>query len=671
MYLESSLAAIALTALSGVPGLGFSRRSAVGQGIATVLLIAGALAGSLAALVALLTGTVETATLAGPLPELSLHLKLDPLAAFFLVPVYVLGAAGTLYGVRYWSQAEHAANGRKLRLCFGVLIASLAGVVLAADGVAFLLAWEMMAISAFLLITTEDDRADVQQAGWVYLVATHAGTLALFAMFGLLWAASGSLEFLPLPDGASGPGVSSVLFLLALLGFGLKAGILPLHFWLPAAHANAPSHVSALLSGVMLKMGIYGLLRILMLLPAPPAAVGMSLLGLGAASAVYGVVFALGQHDLKRLLAYHSVENIGIIVMGLGLALIGVSAKQPSWVALGLGGCLLHVWNHALFKGLLFLAAGSAVHSAGTREIDRLGGLARPMARTASLFAIGAVAICGLPPLNGFVSELMIYVGLFRVSGDGIEGEWSLAPLAAPLLALAGALAVACFVKAFGTVFLGPARSESAARAHESPPGMIRAMMLPALGCIGIGALPVLVLPALDRVIQSWSRLDSPPPPLARLIPWVPLMGMNAGLVVGVIVVALAVRSRVRRRTPPQTVTWDCGYVRSSPTMAYTASSFAQILVGLYGWLLHPRSQEAVAKELFPSSRSFHTSVPERVIEGVLTPLWAGFRRGLIPLRAVQQGRVQQYLLYVLLTLCALLASLFPIDRILARFVGW
>jgi hydrogenase-4 component B len=357
--------------------------------------------------------------------------------------------------------------------------------------------------------------------------------------------------------------------------------------------------------------------------------------------------------------------------MGLGLALVGVSAKQPSWVALGLGGCLLHVWNHALFKGLLFLAAGSAIHGAGTREIDRLGGLARPMPRTASLFAIGAVAICGLPPLNGFVSELMIYVGLFRIGGDGIDGEWSLAPLAAPLLALAGALAIACFVKVFGTVFLGPARSEGAARAHESPPGMIGAMMLPALGCIGIGALPVLVLPALDRVIQTWSRLDSPPPPLAELMPWVPLMGMNAGLVVGVILVALAVRSRARRRTPAQTVTWDCGYVRPSPTMAYTASSFGQILVGLYSWLLHPRSQEAVAKELFPAARSLHTSVPERVIEDVLTPLWAGFRRGLIPFRALQQGRVQQYLLYILLTLCALLASLFPIDRILVRFVGW
>jgi hydrogenase-4 component B len=551
------------------------------------------------------------------------------------------------------------------------MIASLAGVVLAADGFSFLLAWEVMALSAFLLVTTEDDQTEVQQAGWVYLAATHAGTLALFALFGLLWATTGSLEFRPIPSDGSGAGVTSLLFLLALLGFGLKAGIVPMHFWLPAAHASAPSHVSALLSGVVLKMGIYGLLRILTLLPTPPTAVGLLLLAVGAGSAVYGVLFALGQHDLKRLLAYHSVENIGIIVMGLGLALIGVSAKQPAWAALGLGGCLLHVWNHALFKGLLFLAAGSVVHAAGTREIDRLGGLARPMTRTAALFAVGAAAICGLPPLNGFVSELLIYVGLLRISTDAIDGAWSVAPLAAPLLAMAGALAIACFVKAFGTVFLGPDRSGHAARAHDSPPAMLLGMGLLALGCIGIGALPALVMPALDPVVRSWVRLDPPPPPLGELVPWHAVMGMNAVLVGGVLTGALLLGSRARRRPPALAVTWDCGYARPGPTMAYTASSFAQILTRLFHWVLQPRFGDAVSRDLFPPRRSFHTAVPEQVLDGVLTPLWARFRRTLVPLRAVQHGRVQQYLMYVLLTLCILLASLAPIDELLVQLLGW
>jgi hydrogenase-4 component B len=669
--LDWSLVAIVLTAVSGMPGLAFGRRSAAGQSIASVLSIGGALVGALAALVALSDGATRTASLAGALPELRLHLQLDALSAFFLVPIYVLGAAGTLYGVRYWKQSEHPANGRKLRLWFGVLIASLAAVVLAADGVAFLLAWEIMALSAFVLVTTEDEQSEVQQAGWVYLVSTHTGTLALFALFGLLWAATGSLEFRPFTSGASRPGTTSILFLLALLGFGLKAGIVPLHFWLPAAHANAPSHVSALLSGVVLKMGIYGLLRILTLLPNPPPAVGMGLLAVGAGSAVYGVLFALGQHDFKRLLAYHSVENVGIIVMGLGLSLIGVSAGQPAWAALGLGGCLLHVWNHALFKALLFLAAGSVIHGVGTREIDRLGGLAKPMARSAALFAIGAAAICGLPPLNGFVSELLIYVGLLRVAGDGGHAVWSVAPLAAPLLAMAGALAIACFVKAFGTVFLGPSRSEQAAHAHESPTSMLFAMLLLALGCVAIGVLPVLVMPSLDRVVRAWVRLDAPLPSLGDLVPWSPLMGVNAGLIVALLAGALLLRSRSRRRAPAQSTTWDCGYARPSPAMSYTASSFAQILVGIYGWLLRPRATDAVSTELFPPRRSFHSSVPEQVLDGVLVPLWSGFRQTLTPLRAVQQGRIQQYLLYVLLTLCALLGALFPLGELLARFLGW
>jgi hydrogenase-4 component B len=671
MGLDLSLVAILLTAASGVPGLALGRRSSVGQGIASLLLVAGALLGGSTALVAMMGGVTETSILRGALPEFALHLRLDPLAAFFLVPVYVLGAVCTLYGGRYWRQAEHPENGRKLRLYFGVLIASLAGVVLAADGIAFLFAWEIMSLAAFLLVTIEDDQHAVRRAGWVYLVATHAGTLALIAVFGLLWSTTGSLRFDPSSAGAGPPLIDGVVFLLALLGFGLKAGIVPLHFWLPAAHANAPSHVSALLSGVVLKMGIYGLLRILTLLTAPPTAIGMALLAVGVGSAVYGVLFALGQHDFKRLLAYHSVENIGIIVMGLGLALIGVSARQPVWAALGLAGCLLHVWNHSLFKALLFLTAGSVIRSTGTREIDRLGGLARPMAHTASLFAIGAAAICGLPPLNGFVSELMIFVGLLHVDGDGITGMWSVAPLAIPLLAMAGALAIACFVKAFGSVFLGLSRSEQASRAHEAPAGMLLPMLLLALGCIGIGALPVAVMPLLDRVIQTWVRLDDPLPSLVDLVPWYPLMGINAVLVFGALGFALLIRARSRAGIPAQTVTWDCGYARPSASMAYTASSFAQILVDLYGWLLCPRREGDVPSELFPPARRFHTHVPEQVMEGFLGPLWAGFRRTLIPLRAVQHGRVQQYLIYVLLTVCFLLASLYPLDEILFRLFGW
>jgi hydrogenase-4 component B len=669
--LDASLAALLLAASSGLPGLFLDRRSERGQAIATFLSLAAALLGLAAALGALAGARVETTGIRGALPELSLQLRLDPLSAFFLVPVYVLGAAGTLYGTRHWRQAEHPESARGLRLWFGVLIASLAGVVLAADGVAFLIAWELTAISAFLLMITEDEQPEVRQAGWVYLVSAHVGVLALIALFGLLWAASGSLALRELPQGALGSGGVSAVFLLALVAFGLKAGTVPLHFWLPAAHASAPSHVSALLSGVVLKLGIYGLLRIATLLPPPPPAVGLVLLAVGAGSAVYGVLFALGQHDLKRLLAYHSVENIGIIVAGLGLALIGISAKQPGWAVLGLAGCLLHVWNHALFKSLLFLAAGSVIHGTGTRELDRLGGLAGTMGRTAGLFALGAVAICGLPPLNGFVSELLIFLGLFRVAADRLPGAWSVAALAAPALALAGALALACFVKVFGSVFLGPARSEQAGGAHESPSRMLLAMALLALGCLAIGVLPVLVIPLLDPVIRSWMRLDLSGSSLAELVSWSSLMAANGLLIVGLGGALLLLRRRLRSRRAPLTVTWDCGYSRPGPSMAYTASSFAQILVRLHGWLLRPRAEGVVSREIFPAPTSFHTSVPEQVLDEILTPLWAGLRRRLVPLRVLQQGRIQQYLVYILLTLCVLLVSLLPIDRIATRFLGW
>ncbi|HVN37643.1 MAG TPA: proton-conducting transporter membrane subunit [Myxococcota bacterium] len=669
--LELSLFAVLLAALSGAPGLVCGERSLFGQRIATILLVGGAALGALAAIVGLAGGSAETGELPGPLPGLALHLRLDPLAAFFLVPVYALGAAGALYGERYWRQAEHPENGRKLRLCFGVLIAALAGVVLAGDGVAFLFAWEIMALSAFLLVTTEDERAEARQAGWIYLVSTHIGTLALFALFGLWWSVNGSLELRPLSSLVAAPGVAISLFLLALVGFGLKAGIVPMHFWLPPAHANAPSHVSALLSGVMLKIGIYGLLRILTLLPAPPLALGMAMLAIGTASALYGVLFALGQHDVKRLLAYHSVENIGIIAMGLGLALIGVSEKQPAWIALGLGGCLLHVWNHALFKALLFLAGGAAIHAVGTREIGRFGGLARSMPRTASLFAIGSVAICGLPPLNGFVSELLIYVGLMRVDAGSSAGAASFAPLAAPLLAMAGALAIACFVKVFGAVFLGPVRSEAAARAHEPPHAMLLAMTPLALGCVAIGVFPAVLMPTLDHVVRAWAPLELPPPSLSTLVPWPELMATNGALIAIALAGALWIRSRSLRRGTARAVTWDCGYARPGPRMAYTASSFADILVGLHGWLLRPRAENAVSSESFPASRSFHSSVRDPVMESVLAPLWAGVRRLLVPLRVVQQGRVQQYLVYVLVTLCLLLASLFSIEGVLMRLLGW
>jgi hydrogenase-4 component B len=646
------------------------RRSPRGQRLSLLLVALGALLGVSAGLAVLLGAPAETLRLPGAMSGLSACLRLDPLAAFFLLPVHVLGAAGSLFGLRYWRQEEHPLDGCRLRFFYGLLIAAMAGVMLAADGITFLIAWEVMALSAFFLVATEDEQPAVRQAGWLYLVATHVGTLALFALFALLWSLTGSPELRPLPNAALGPGATSGVLLLAFLGFGLKAGIVPFHFWLPDAHASAPSHVSALLSGVLLKVAVYGLLRTLSLLPPPPPGWGIAVLLLGSASALYGVAFALGQHDLKRLLAYHSIENVGIIVMGLGLALLGTSAHQPVWAALGIGGCLLHVWNHGLFKALLFFGAGSVLHGTGTRDIEQLGGLGRSMRGTALLFGLGALAICGLPPLNGFVSELLIYVGLFRVAGDAVPGPWAAAALVAPVLAMVGALAVACFVKAWGSVFLGHARSAAAAGAHESPPSMRIAMGFLAAACIAIGILPVLALPPLERVAASWLRFAAVPR-LSTLLPWGPLMLGNAALLAGVTGAAVLVRAHLARRPPATGLTWDCGYAAPNARMAYTASSFAEMLVRLFGWLLRPRFRGGVGRDLFPPPGAFESRVSDAVLESWLVPGWRAVRRTLGPLRTLQQGRVQRYLVYMLITLCLLLLQVVPVGDLLRRLLGW
>jgi formate hydrogenlyase subunit 3/multisubunit Na+/H+ antiporter MnhD subunit len=380
MSLVLILTAAALVAVSGLPGLLATRRSMWGQWVAAVLAGMAAAVGLAGAGRALLS---DAAPCAWALPSClmggDLTVAVDPLSAFFLVPVFLMGGLGSVYGLGYWRQVDHPSNGRRLRLFWGLLIAGMALLLVARQAMVFLLGWEVMALSAFFVIGTEDHLAEVRRADWLYLIATHLGVLALFAMFALMRVATGSLALRPIGVAEAHLGLLTAIAALALLGFGLKAGVMPLHFWLPSAHAGAPSHVSALLSGVIIKMGIYGLVRIAGLLPLPPVAWGSVLLILGAVSGVLGVVLALAQHDLKRLLAYHSVENIGIIVMGLGLALIGRALGRTDWVVLGLAGCLLHVWNHALFKSLLFLGAGSVVHAVHTREIDRLGGLAKAM----------------------------------------------------------------------------------------------------------------------------------------------------------------------------------------------------------------------------------------------------------------------------------------------------
>ncbi len=710
--------AIALVAVSGLPAL-LPGAGAVRQRAAVGLLTAGAALGLLAAGRALGGEAGSALHWTWALPGAEFALQVDALSAWFLVPVFLISALGAWYGLEYWPLAEQPAGGARLLVFYGLATATLALVVTARNGILLLAAWEAMALTTFFLVAAEDERPEVREAGWIYLVAAHASTLLLFGMLGLLWVAQGSFALEPFAPGTVSPALANGIFLLALGGFGIKAGLMPVHVWLPPAHANAPSHVSALMSGVVIKMGVYGVLRVAWLVAAPPLWWGELLLGLGVVSGVLGVAFAVGQHDLKRLLAYHSIENIGIIFMGLGLAVSGRAVGDWRWIALGLAAALLHTWNHGLFKTLLFLGAGAVLHRTHTRDLDQLGGLAKPMPRTALLFLIGAAAICGLPPLNGFVSELLLYLGMFGSLTDlaaGEPGRWLQPALGIPALALIGGLALACFVKVHAAVFLGEPRTDHARGARECGPAMLVPMGVLAALCVGIGLAPALIAPWLDRAIAGWQLALSQtasegtllggtvlgdtvlggtalalPAPLTTLAPLAALTGMGAALWAGLALGGLmlgAWRGRGRAGgairadasdagalaryavgvgvAGPGAVgagaigtdaigTWDCGYVRPTPRMQYTSSSFAQLLVQMWRWVLIPASKTGRPPTVFPDAAGFASHVPDTVLDRLMLPALRGMAWAARWLHLLQQGRVQIYLLYVFITLLILL----------------
>ena len=643
------LGGVALQGLSGVPAFFFPRRSAAGQRTTFGLLTLGSALG-LAGVVlnALGAGGASVLTLGWTLPWGQFSLGLDALGNVFLVLIFVVPALGAGYGLGYWRQSDHPDNGKRLGLAFGILSAAMALVVISRDGVLFLLAWESMALAAFFAITTEDEDPEVRQAGWVYLVATHVGTLCLLVMFGL-WArttGSFSLEAHPMPREAA-----SAVFVLALVGFGFKAGLMPLHFWLPGAHARAPSHVSAVLSGVMLKVGVYGLLRMTSLLPVGDWW-GGAVLAVGVLTGVLGVAFSLAQQDWKRLLAYSSIDNVGIIAMGLGLALLGRYQGRGDWVVLGLGAALLHVWNHGLFKPLLFFNAGAVIHATHTRSLDQMGGLGKTMPWTLGLFVVGALALCGLPPLNGFVGEWYLYLGLFHTLG-GPSATVAVAAAGAGL-ALIGALAVAGFVKVTGAVFLGASRNPQPNPHLMRDPGvaMLVPMVVLAGLCLALGLGSPWVVPALEAAVQAWAPTVAPS--LATLAPTSWITGA-ALVILGAGIFGVGMQFLPGAKKARSVVTWDCGYARPTGLMQYTASSLTDGVVRLFGFMLRPRGLPGTP-ELFAAKWSFQRLVPDVVLERWLMP-FARLVGKLVPrIRIFQQGQTHVYLLYILIITLLLFA---------------
>lgn len=647
-----ALGAALVIGCAGIPGL-FLRKPGPGQILSAAATILAALAGVPASLQLLFSHTTTTYLLQWSLPFGPCELVIDPLSAFFLLPVFLVSAAGSLFAVGYWPAAEHRATERGLTFFYGLLASSMAILLMARNSLFFLMVWEIMALSAYFLLVTEHEKEDVRRAGIVYLIATHAGTVALFVSFSLLAAQTGS--FL-LPAAGSLSALSPFAAIIALagfIGFGAKAGIMPFHTWLPAAHANAPSHVSALMSGVMLKMGLYGIFRTLTFFYEPPLLWGVVLTVCGITSALLGITFAVAQRDLKRLLACSSIENVGIITTGLGVAMMGVSSHNPTLMYLGMAGALLHILNHSFFKPLLFLGSGAIIHAAGTREMNLMGGLGKGMPRVALLFLIGSVAICGIPPLNGFVSEFLLYLGFFSQLK---AGSLIYLVLLAPVLALVGGLALVAFTKLYGSVFLGTPRSPAVAHPHEAGWLMLVPMAFFALLCLLIGVLPQLALRLVSPAIAAFY-----PQPFAVEIPagYDAVLGRLslAGvlLLTAVVLVALLWRWRLGRGRVATAPTWGCGYQRGTARVQYGGTAFSEFAVTVFNGLVRQKIERPTLTGLFPGNASCSDVPTETLLDRVIAPLFMLVGVASAFLRRLQHGLIHVYMMYIFATLFILM----------------
>ncbi|OGS09014.1 MAG: hypothetical protein A2270_04285 [Elusimicrobia bacterium RIFOXYA12_FULL_51_18] len=648
-----SVVSVVVLLFSALLALIFNRSALKTSAVGASGAVIASLTGLIPVVKTLIVPARETLSLPCSLPVGSFSFVLDPLAAFFLVPVFILTAAAALYGVDYLKQFDGKKPLGLAWAMFNVLSASMVVVILSADAVPFLIGWEAMAAASFALVIFEHEKSQVRKAGIIYLVAGGAGALFLLAMFALFGIGSDSLAFSSFTRPAGG--LASVAFLCAIMGFGLKAGFVPLHIWLPEAHPAAPSHVSAVMSGVMIKMGIYGLMRALHFLTPWQPWWGWLLITIGVVSGLLGVIFALAQHDLKRLLAYSSIENIGIITLGLGIGVLGVVKAIYPLAALGFAGALLHVVNHALFKGLLFMGAGAVLHAAGTAELEALGGLSKKMPRTAVYFLVGAAAIAGLPPLNGFVSEFFICFGAFTALRAPIQTATG-AVLTIAVMAAIGTLASACFAKAFGAVFLGKSRSLKCAAVHEAGPWMGFAMGVLAAACVFIGfASPLLVAPLSAAIACGFGpRLGLEFSAAAGI----PLLYISAGALTLAAVLALITVFRkflLRGRKPAAGPTWDCGYAAPSARMQYGASSFVQPLTDFFQPMLRTQRHYSGLKGFFPAGADFHTEANSVFYNHLYAPAANLIKRLAFRYSWLQHGRLQLYILYIVVALIALL----------------
>ena len=651
------LGVIAFWLVLGIAGVFFPRNLLL---VSRVLFPAGALAALLLAAAALdaLGGEIQSLVLPLGLPDLPFHLRLDALSAFFLLLLGAVTAGISVFAAGYFRRGEGTPPGLQC-LYYHLFIASMALVLLADDAYAFMVFWETMALSSYFLVTSDHTKAEIRSAGFLYLLIAHVGAISILLCFGLLHG-NGDYTFDNMRSVQLAPVGATVAFALALFGFGAKAGMLPLHVWLPEAHPAAPSPVSALMSAVMLKTAIYGLLRVLFdLLHTQVWWWGVVILVLGLATALYGVVFSAVQSDMKRLLAYSSIENIGFILVGIGLAVIFQSYGMRALAALALTAALYHSINHAYFKSLLFLATGSVLHATRERALGKLGGLIHRMPWVAWLALVGTLAIAGLPPLNGFVSEwLMLQAFLFT---PNLPHPYlnMLIPVAAAALALAAALAGYVMVKFYGVVFLGQPREPSLATAHDAGIWERAGLVWLAAGCIALGVAPVAVIGVIDSVTgqllgkslgasaTSWMFLTPIGPERASYAPLLFLLGILAVWLLTWLAVRRFYHGRVRRAPP-----WDCGHPAQTARMQDTAEGFGQPIRQVFEPFF--RMQRELPTP-FDAAPRYRVTVEDHLWYWLYLPLARVTNTLTRVVTLLQRGRISVYLMYSFVTLLVLL----------------
>lgn len=652
--MDTLFASLSVILAGGAIALLFVRQFTLMKVATIIITTAGCITGLAYSLSHLLanTGTIEKSW--NWLHLFTLAFKVDSIALFFLVPIFTISALALIYSFHYMGDSAKTTRTAVNYFFFSVLVASMALVVTAANMITFALAWELMSLSSFFLVLFDYEVKENRQAGYLYFIFAQGGAMLIFAAFALLYTHTDSFNFssfATIPESAK-----LLVFILAFLGFGSKAGIFPLHIWLPKAHPAAPSHISAIMSGVMIKMGIYGIFRIYLLLNATTPLIGQIVLVTGIVTGILGVVYALAKQDIKELLAYSSVENIGIILIGLGVGMIGVSEKNQAMAFFGFAGAFLHVFNHSIFKSLLFMGAGAVLHKAKTKNIDQLGGLMKRMPLTGKTFLAGSVAISGLPPFSGFIGEFLIYYGAFNgLSSNRLS--FILAVLAIIGLALIGGLATACFTKVVGLAFLGEPRTEKAAKAKEAGLSMTLVMIFMATSCLVIGVSPEPFIRFAFAGIKDIPLTAGYDTQSFMLI--VRQISQTAAMFVGlVLAIGLLRKLLYRNKEIGSGGTWGCGFTQPTVRMQYTGTSYAVEMIEMFRPFILIKNTYSGISKIFPGQTTWETETEDVAEKSYKIGLVQPLMRLLGSFRWIQHGNMQLYIAYIVLAIIVLLLSL-------------